>query len=144
MANKNYKPGFWDITGAGTIGAVILLVIIVAWLAMSSKTEDKPKEASTAASMPTALTLNDTLSKSEIRAVVFLEMEYGLKKEDIAITAQAWYPAQKMEVCKWRIREGMQHLYVVTQTRLTGNDINSTDAYNTWSVKVVNKFNDKD
>ena len=102
-------------------------------------TESMPMETAPAIPAPK---LDDTLRKSEIRAMVFLKLEYGLKDEDIAIAAQSWYPNQMMEVAKWRVRAGMRHIMVVTQTRFTGTDINSSDAYHNWDVKIVNKFSE--
>ena len=132
-------------TQKAPVGSIIFTIVIVACLCvyLGGKRDNGAQGAEKSTDVVKAApTLNDTLAKSEIRAVVFLKLQYGAKREDIELAAQAWYPEQKMEVCKWRIRNGMEHMMVVTQTRLKGNDINSYDAYNTWDVKVVNKYSE--
>jgi len=129
---------------------VILIIavvgaIIIAVRGCSSIDDAEKKDAArvsdvvpvnTTAPVAAVPTLEDTLRKTEIRATVFLKMEYGKSREDIDIVAQQWYPAQKMEVVKWRVRDGMAYVYVVTQTRVEGD---YSDA-NNMSVKVVNKY----
>lgn len=132
-----------ELPSQGKALALVLAVILVVWFnTKSCKSENDKYDAAQAATMPVVPTLNDTLAKSELRAVVFLKLEYGVQREDIDLAVQSWYPAQKMEVCKWRIRSGGQHMMVVTQTKLVGSDMNSFDAYHTWDVKVVNKYSE--
>ena len=117
---------------------VIVLYMVHTVFSCGESGPDKPWEH--VAPVAAAPTQADTLRKAEIRAHVYLKLEYGKEYDDIALVNEGWYPNQMMEVVKWRVRDGMAHWMVVTQTKFIGTDIKSSDAYSNWDVKIVNKW----
>ena len=116
------------------MGFIILLFVIGCVFFVWLVGDEKKPAYQAAPVIVVAPTLDDTLRKAEIRAQVYLKVEYGMP--DAVMISESWYPAQMMEVVKWRAAD----LIVVTQTKFIGTDIKSSDAYHNWSVKVVNKY----